>query len=751
MNTNLYMIANSSILTSTKAYLDEKYNSIVLYGTSTVEGLQEIYADINSMQLKSIIYIDSVFSKEELETTFDIIKDILVYINSDIKVFFIGNGDRGNIAKSRVADIKCDFFESNKKYTTRLLEEGVLFPLLKESPLDNIKEQVILEGRNQMPKDNIKPIDLSNIEVITVDTKSYSNSDNRHICLMQNIEKMIADNNMPYDNITNSLIGSIMSGELTDVGNIKEAINKETAHSDISREIHIALELIDSDIERIQDLIKSDPSNEYLTTQLIKLEQYHKNIKLNESKYQYTAFVRIMKETSEAITKEYTQKVAEVNKTTEKYIMSVNKIKEMTEKDSINDVNKVKIKKKIEKLKNYKNIIENELNNYIASIDLVYNGMQTSYIDAMHDIRRLILDAKTDLERLPSIQGEGLANNSTINGITEVKLHAIEQLSSDGKQLVALRLDTVNSIKTLLAHTDNINKGLRKIVSVLELIVVEQDKYINYIETQSKKRIMINYTQPTNQIDPYLDKVVATVGVNAVGKTGVTLSTAYAASINHDKKVAVVDLAYDEPQAMYYVENESFREDLHNVINYDIDSLRDLFNQNKFRVIKMDYLDILDEKDLLNIDSLKRDIGKFIHNLSQVTDIVFLILPQNFQEIKEVLDYVTRLIIITDLDASHYRGTTRIVDAINMYLLNKEYRLDREPLQVKYFMVNKCTGTIDLNPIKARCNIKDSEYAIKQFKHIDKILLSKNIGNLKIKDSRAILTDIDWLGDEMYG
>lgn len=746
MSTNVYMIANSLVLTNTKTFLDEKYKTVALYGASTVEGVKEIYTDINSMALKAIVYIDSNYSKEELETTFDIIKDILNYIDKNIKVFFIGSAERGNIAKSRIADVTCQYMETNKKYTTRLLEEGVLYPLLKDVKLDTKAATSVLQEIKQDEKITYGSVDLNQLEVLTVGNTKSLDTDNRHISLMQSIEKMIALNNKPETKITNKIINSIMAGDIDNVATIKASIDNETEKTDLSKEINIALSTIQNDIDSINALLKADPNNKDLQTQMIKLEQYHKNISLNKSMYQYTTYVKVVKETTATITKSYTDKVKMVNDTADKYTKSINKIKEGIENETLSDANKAKIRKKIDMLKNYKIELENSLNSYISNIDLVYNGMQTSYVESMKDIRKLIAGAKQDLEKLPSAQSD--VNNSTLSGIANNKIHAIEQLSSNGKQLLNLREDTNNTIKTLLAHTDNINKGLRKINVVLELIVAEQDKYISYIETQSKRGAMQGIETVSN--DKYLDKVITTIGVNGVGKTGVTLGTAYAMYLNNKKKVAVLDLSYDNPQAQYYVENESFKEDIQDVLFKDKDYIESLFNSVQFKVIKMDYLESLDEQNILTLESLKENIKGLIENLTSVCDHLFIIMPQNMKEIKFILDYTTRLILVTDLDMSHYRGTSRLVDDINMYLENNKNPLNRTPLDIKYFVVNKCSQSVNLSAIKLKCNIKDNEYSIKQFKQLDKITLSKNEGYLKIKDSKAILNDINWLGSDMY-
>ena len=746
------MIANSEILKNTKTYLDSKYKSVVMYGASTVDGIREIYTDINNINLKAIIYVDSTYSDEEVKTTFEIIKDIIVYIDSSIKVYFIGNGARANIAKSVIAEIEkgtegitCNFFETPKKYTTRLLEEGVLYSLLVDSTSANKgPEELQLEERSPMQPNVAKPININNIEVIPIDNNTYSNDDNRHIYLMKNIEQMIAYNNKPKDNITNKIINNIMSGEINDIKNIKTAIDQETENDKVIEEIKVALASLESDMSKLKSILIKEPDNPNIKMQLIKLEQYHKNIQLNKARYQYTTYVRVMKETSNVLTKEYDRKIKELALTTEKYSLSVEKIKQFTDDDKITEKNKEKIKAKIKLLKEYKITLETSLNNYITSIDLVYNGMQTSYIEAMTDIRKIISDTTEDMKRIPEVQNQ--INNSVLKGITDSKMVALTQLHSDGKHLSSLKKESVNNLKTLLKHTDNINSGLRKLVSVLELIVIEQDKYINYIETQSKKRL-ITYDSIKDDYakEPLIDKIFVSLGVDGVGKTGVTLSSAYALSKCNNKKVLVIDLAYTSPQAYFYTTNESFAENLLEMTDYSEDYIKHMFDKHIFKTLFLPY-ELEGDKEI--VDTVAK-VEAILKNAPSIIDHVFVILPQDLSKVSGILSSATRLILITDLDVSHYRGTGRLVDKISNYedtVINN----GEEAIKVKYFIINKCLGTIDLDSIAEKCSIDNSEYTIRQFNHLDKIMLSKNEGSLRVKDSNAILNNTNWIGAELY-
>lgn len=751
MKTGLYMIANSEVLKNTKTYLDNKYKTVVMYGASTVNGLREIYVDINNMDLKAIVYVDSLYSDEEVKTTFDIIKDILVYVNSSIKIFFIGDDVRANIAKSVISEIKnsnngmsCEFYESHKKFTTRLLEEGVLYQLLTSNEPIPYKEgeELHLESRDTMQPVIDKPFDLNNIEAITVSNIQYNADDNRHIYLMKNIEQMIAYNSKPKDSITDTLIKDIMSGKLTDITDIKSVIDAETENDQIVLEIKIALSSIESDIEKIKELIKRDPNNDSLKLMLIKLENYHKNIKLNKARYQYTTYTKVMKETSNIITGEYEKKIKELEITKDKYSSSVDKMRQFTEDDRITEKNKDKIKNKIKLLKQYRTDLENSLNNYIKGIDIVYNGMSKSYLEAMVEIKKLISDTRDDISGLTSVQGK--IGNSVLKGITDSKILAIEQLHADGKEISNLKQFSQSNLSTLLVHTDNINIGLKKLMSVLDLIIIEQDKYIGYIETQAKKRIMTyNSIQEDIKHDELVDKVFITIGMPNVGKTGLTLSSAYALSKCNNKKVLVIDLVYDNPQALYYLENEHFASNLLDIINNNTD-ISHLFNSTNFNVLTLDTLD--SDSD---IDKCINAIPDIVNSMSSIVDHIFIILPTNLQKTTPILDLATRLILVTDLDVSHYRGTSRLVDFINTY---EDARLNdgKTSIRVKYFLVNKCIGNTDLELLASKCNINNTEYTLRQFNNLEMIALSKNKGNLMVKDSNTILNTTNWIGVELY-
>lgn len=751
MNTGIYMIANSAVLKNTKTYLDSKYKTVVMYGASTVDGVKEIYKDINNMNLKAIVYVDSVYTDEEVKTTFDIIKDIIVHVDSSISIFFIGPQNRANIAKLVISEIEktndnitCNFYETYKKYTTRLLEEGVLYSLLtsnEEKPNEN--KELHLESRTPLQPTIDKPFDINNIEAISLDNSKYDVDDNRHIYLMKNIEQMIAYNNKPKDSITDSLIKDIMSGKITDIANVKDVIDNETDSDEVGNEIKVALTSLENDIEKIENLLKKDPNNESLKLTLIKLNSYYKNIKLNKARYQYTTYTRVMKETSNVITKEYENKIKELEVTTDKYSSSIDKMKKFTEDDKITEKNKEKIKKKIKMLKDYKADIENNLNTYISSIDLIYNGMNKSYIEAMTDVRKLISETRDDITTLPTLQGK--VGNSVLNGITSSKITAIEQLHADGKEILALKQETFNNLKTLFIHTDNINIGLKRLVSVLELIVIEQDRYINYIEAQSRKRI-VTYNSIQEDIikKEIADKVFAVLGVSTVGKTGFTLSSAYALSKCNNKKVLVIDLVYNSPQAMYYTENEPFSQDLLTLVNNNSYSVNSMFENCNFKVLTLDTLD--SDRD---VDICLNAVPELIKQATSVVDHIFVLLPNNLDKVKPIMELSTRLILITDLDVSHYRGTSRIVDAINSYE-DERINSGKNTIYVKYFIVNKCIGKTDLELVASKCSVDSTEYTLRQFNNLDMIMISKSEGVLKIKESNTLLNNTNWIGAELY-
>lgn len=745
MSTNVYMIANSSILVDTKRYLETKYKGVVLYGASTVENIEKIYEDINSMDLSSIVYIDSAFTDNELTTTFNIIKEIIQYINPDIKIFFIGSQQRSLLVKNILKDTTCMFSETSKTFTTRLLEEGILFHLLRDIQ-DESKKYIprLIERRNE--ESIMDKFDLGNIEVISVDTNKHRDTDNRCLALLQNIERAISLNTTPDETVTKTIIGNIMSGKIENTAKVKTIIDEETNKTETSKEIVLALEIISNEIAKFNSMLDTDPANDSIKIQLQKLKEYEKNIKLNKARYQYTSYINIMKEATDVVTNSYKNNVIKFNETANKYGKSMERVKEQIEDDPTAEVNKAKMKKRIQTLKDCKNVLDKNLRTYIKAIDLTYNGLSAGYADSMLEIRNLISGAKTDLEDLTLIEGN--ANKGIIQGITNSKLQAVKQLNADGKKLLALRTVAQNNMKQLLAHTDNINKQLRKINSILELIVTEQDKYISYIETQADKKAIIRTTNPMIKADKYTDKIISVVGVNGTGKTGLTLSTAYSLAITNNKKVVVLDLNLANPQLMHYVEQEPFKVDLCKVIE-NVGILDKYKATYPLTVIQTDYIEALEERKIITEQKIMQDIPKLLDKLADTYDLIFIILPQAINKFTDVLDKTTRLITVSDTDVSNFRGTTRIVDSINMYL-DSPNNINKERLPIKYFIINKYNNQINLEQVKSKCNIRDNEYSIRTFNYLDKITISKADGVFHIKNSKSITNNINWLGNEMY-
>ena len=407
-------------------------------------------------------------------------------------------------------------------------------------------------------------------------------------------------------------------------------------------------------LNNLQELIKTNPDSPKLLSQIDEVNSMLDTIKTMKETRTFNIVGALLKQLVTTLSERKTEQLTGI----EKRIEELKQDKELQE-----------TKEGIEKLKQEKQNITDELNVYIKSLQ-EYN----TYIGGITvEACKYLSNSKNNLIRN--------VNDKIKNNAISKEGYQIAVINTDKTTSELTNLKNINQVSTemfneMIVQAKVVIKSLVNIVNISDVIIASQDKVIETLETQGARNVY-------RMDDSLSTKLCSIVGADGAGKTSTALNLVYSNNLSF----LVIDMNIKRPNLHLY-KRESLNDwDL--LLKYEgLEILDNVVRDNRNIYIDathtIPYLQqtigihsnkIVEEEDVVE------EIITRIEVLSEIVDKVIVIHPEEYTLLSnKLIERTGELLALTDTNLHSIRQLSQILGDI-----------DRAQTKIKfrYFVLNK--------------------------------------------------------------